>query len=476
MVHVLCGQCGRSINVPDEKAGSRVPCPRCGALVATGKLGHAGEEEEGFASQVREAMNRKVRIVCGKCGRGLRVPLNMAGKSTNCPACSERIRIPYPDEYDEAALPPITPADGPDQEIDESQTYNGDGPDQQQASTAPATAAAPSEQAPQPHAPAKSRRAMLIAAIAGGVVVAALLGILLGLAIVGGPDLPPDDETAADTGGDQPGPGATQGPDQGPAANRANPGDSAPPVHNTAPRGAQARMAVRDTETAYFAADGYYPAGPKSLYWIVTLSVTAGRDGLSLTTFGDAIALRVGGKVITPLGVVSEPGRDVLPRRAEHQQMKLEPQTTRAMRLLFEVPASADAAKIEVRGVGTADVVMIGLPAPPGEGDILGNFAETSPRNLKPLLRGGLAQAFQESPDQSLRIFRDQRNNQLRLHAPNAGANGDLKPLGNGLYEAQLGSRRGRGKVTIRVINGGKGVILYLSDEPFHQMTFLKQD
>lgn len=477
-MHVLCGQCGHSFDAPDAKRPGQVQCPQCGSVVGRSSSAAAdGHEEEGFASQAREMMSRKVRVVCGKCGRGLKVPLNMAGRSLNCPACTNRIRIPYPDEVDEASLPAIRNGDPPDQDVDESVTFAAS-EEPGQPGAAGSDTAAPAADAASANAPAQTRRPTrkkppLVALVVGGLVLAVLLGWAVGMALTDGSDEPVADPTALDGAGPSPN-GVTASPvghNGGAAQTQKAP--SVVDVEAPAPRASLARMQVTNARTEFFAADGYYPAAAQNVYWVVTVAVSAGSDEVNLATHGDGIVLKVGGKDLLPLGVPAGGGSQPLPPRALQQSLRVKPNSTQAMTLLFEVPVGADSARLAIRDVGSAEVAVAKLAAGGGEREVLGNFAEKPPRNLKPLLANGVMSALQQAAGVEFSVRRERE--ELRFNCGSAGVWGTLKPLGAGLYEANLGSGRGNLKCHLRLIDGGKAAILYLSDKPFHQMTFVKK-
>ncbi len=50
------------------------------------------------------------------------------------------------------------------------------------------------------------------------------------------------------------------------------------------------------------------------------------------------------------------------------------------------------------------------------------------------------------------------------------------KSIGGGLYQMPLRYGRADMKCTLRLVDGGKMLVLYFSEEPWNQMTFLKQE
>lgn len=107
-MEILCGQCGKTLMVDDASAGRVIRCPHCRRRIQVHPPGGpaadqraAGPDDQdipGFAEQAKAAMERKIRVVCGNCGRGLIVPARMAGRQTQCPACESAIQIPVQDE------------------------------------------------------------------------------------------------------------------------------------------------------------------------------------------------------------------------------------------------------------------------------------------------------------------------------------------------------------------------------------------
>jgi len=121
-VQLLCGQCGHTLDVDEAKAGPTVDCWHCGRMVPAPRPDDVDfeasvpaevlglKEEVGFAVLVQDAMKQKIRVACGSCGRTLTVSFRMAGRKARCPACGERLRIPFPGEEEEVEVGPPEPA------------------------------------------------------------------------------------------------------------------------------------------------------------------------------------------------------------------------------------------------------------------------------------------------------------------------------------------------------------------------------
>lgn len=111
-MQVLCGQCGRTSDVDDAVAGTTIQCPHCDHEIhipepeyPTGPASAAAADvhKEGFAGEAMKMMARKLVITCGSCGKSLKASRKFIGKKVRCPACSTRIRVPFPGD-DEPVL------------------------------------------------------------------------------------------------------------------------------------------------------------------------------------------------------------------------------------------------------------------------------------------------------------------------------------------------------------------------------------
>jgi len=107
-MQVVCGQCRQTLEIDEKLAGGSIICPHCGRQISTavaqdsaGEGQSDGERGEGFAAAAQEAMLRRIRVVCGSCGKSLLVAPRLSGKTHPCPACSKPIRIPELREADE---------------------------------------------------------------------------------------------------------------------------------------------------------------------------------------------------------------------------------------------------------------------------------------------------------------------------------------------------------------------------------------
>ncbi len=101
---------------------------------------------------------------------------------------------------------------------------------------------------------------------------------------------------------------------------------------------------------------------------------------------------------------------------------------------------------------------------------------EKPPRNLQPLLRNPVMAALQSVANHTLQIRPGSAAaDSFEVAFPDAGVSGSAKPLRPGLYEANLTAAGQQLACKFRLDSDGKRLILYLTDEPFHQITYQKK-
>ena|GEM_PF-1549139 len=76
MIKLQCKSCGQKLHVPDEHAGKRAKCPKCGSVC------------------VIPEKSTKIRFQCESCGHGMSVPQIHAGKKGRCPKCKNVVVVP----------------------------------------------------------------------------------------------------------------------------------------------------------------------------------------------------------------------------------------------------------------------------------------------------------------------------------------------------------------------------------------------
>lgn len=464
-MQVLCGQCGKTIEVEQAEVAATIICPECEHEIVVPRFdqdvapeGGADEsvyelpaEDEGFADQVKEAMSRKVQVVCGSCNRSLSVSARLAGKNARCPACGVKIRIPYPDEEAEEA------------ELEHVVAAESEQTEQLDAASAEAEFARsqipPRQVVPQPAGPSRT----FWVGVGSAAAAAALFGILI-ISYVVGPEktgTTPEGRSAGDR----------------PLANRRAPVPPVSPPAKTQPVKPPPKPPAKPTLTVLaeafddFAANGYIPARLGQTYWHITANVKAGEEPMTFRTYGADVTLTVAGKPLPSLGTRAGPMAPPLPGRK--RTVALPPNQAEKLTFVFEVPITTETATFKVGDLPGVEVKASGKPQVPPGTDLAGLYQEAAPRNLKPLLRDPVMRAIQAAPDQKMYIH-SRSADQFQVAIPAAGVLGMAKPAAVGVYQAVLSSEDNRLPCTLRSCADGRRIILYLRNEPFHQITYVR--
>jgi len=488
------------------------------------------EKDTGYAMLVREAMTRKIHVACGSCGRGLTVSFALAGKRARCPACKDLIRIPFPEEGEDIEVKPaeapkptelarepgrFQPAialdDGealanladaaaaseaeavPFEALAraaaeyEQDTYRGYGAavedegrdrlDLLAAWTAPPTngvdALAQAELTEAASAaPQIARRQQLLqkrnrVSARGWLAVAAIVLVTVGAGLWLVPKLLPKGTgpTVA-----KPGPGKG-GTTPKPVTPKPKPKPKTP---KPKPK-PQPKPATCDVVAAWadpFAGEGYAPARPDRVYRKITALVQAGDKPVSLKTYGPDITLSVGGEKYASLGSPASAG--LLAMHPAQQTVEMEPRASKRVTFLFDLPAdpaSFGAGVLDVESIAKVGVPAAAVPA----GDIPAEptkFVEAPPRNLRPMLQHPVMAAIQGAINQTLVLSNG--GAVLKITLPEASVSGTATETSPGHYQAQLKQDNATLACRLRVLDQGKRVILYLADEPFHEITYVQ--
>jgi len=539
-LQIVCGQCRHLMDLPAspgrpgqagaeaaESLGS-VACPECGHEIslsgppetevfdAAGRpigreQARSDEEERGFAEAVREALEAKVHVNCGACGRGLRAGMQMVGKKTTCPSCGERIRIPYPGREAELEADRIlaamgvefegaeAPVEAAPREADEKEILEIKAPDDQEyilqhqmadamagreildlaeaVSDLPELREAPAYDRPRA-ARADNARAVRLLLTLGAL--AAVLTLALWAAVKYWPTGEPQEGPSV-AGMDSP----AHTPDgSGLHLPRTRPAvipRTGPKVPIPVPKKVLAVSRPTQVSAGLFAGSGgYFPARAGRIYCRVKASVRAGDDPLEFDNYGSDVSLKIGAKAYPSLG---EPaGSAIVPAGPRERRIRLQPHQTVLLSVLFELPqyvgAHSESIGLVVRGVKEAPVRLGDLThvRPVKARD--GRYEEATPRNLKPLLRDPVMAAVQATSPQQLLVRAGQDGSLQFLLGGGSGRaviRGAAKGLnGDGVYEARLTDGKHTLPCALRFAHGGNEAILYLSNLPFHQITFAR--
>ena len=495
----VCGQCGRRFDVDRPEAGGRVICPKCAHPVPVpppeAELRDRGlsvglpQRTGGFAAEARRALGRKVYVVCGNCGKSLMVPGRLTGKTRRCPSCGHSILIPLPEGLELVSEEPAGATEDIDtaardredeDRIVESQRRDirgvptarsapavaGPGPAGDVARDAASKSARGEPVEPargEPVGPArKSKRTRwlrrAVVAVVGLTLLAAVGAVLYSRFAPADTD-PPDGPPKLAAGGGSNVPTGAQ-----PTTTR----QVAPPPP---PKSVPPRYRAVAAAAEVFAVGGYYPAAHDRAWWKLDVRITAGSDPLSFNTAGPDVTLMVGGKPIESLGAPG--GGGLLPSRSTPGRASLEPDETGPFKFLFDVPQALRSASLRIAGLRPTTVSPSGAAVQPGKDGLEGVYDEQLPRNLRPLLRNPVMAAIQSAPGREVIIKR--RGRLLQVFMPDAGVLGPAEPVAAGVYNVFLNYRSDTIKCRLRLFDSGRGLILYLSDQPFHQLTFRRR-
>lgn len=240
---------------------------------------------------------------------------------------------------------------------------------------------------------------------------------------------------------------------------------AAPAPPPPAPAG---EVRIAKAQASIFASGGYMPSPPGMVYWRVSASISSGKP-LMLQSAGPAVTLNVDGQDYPSLGIA--PATAARPASAIARELSLEPGKPLEATFLFLAPAEAGGGALAVKGIGKTAFLV---EQPPGGGDLSGTFAEAAPRNLRPMLPDPVMAAIQKAADQRLVIWQEGR--QYRVSIPSAGINGTARRGEGDAFVAEL-SDAGNNRLNcqLRLLEGGKRLLLYLSPEPYHQITYTRK-
>ena len=388
-----------------------------------------------------------MQVLCGQCGGTIDAEDAQVGETIHCPHCECALRVPPAEEQ------PLYAREG-------EEGRRQEGPRRLPV----AHPSAPYEEPEPPERERRKRHTMVTGLIAAGGIIAVALGLGVGIGY-----LLSSDESEALT--------EEQGTTRLPA-DRALPAPVGPSETpslapaDVAPRrkGVPHRVEMISVSTDVFATGGYCPAPVGFVYWKVKLALTAGDTFIAFGARGEDVSIKVGAKDYRSLGtLLREPD---LPIRARPGRIEVPVHQTREVELLFEVNQAGRVGELRIADVGN---LRVGPVTPPPGGDVrsaVGAYREIPPRNLKPLLRDPVMAAIQSAPDQRLVIGRER--SELTVRIDPAGVTGTVRPA-NGVLEGVVHHRGDSLICKLRPIRSGEGLILYLKDAPFHQLTYAKE-
>lgn len=241
------------------------------------------------------------------------------------------------------------------------------------------------------------------------------------------------------------------------------------PLTKPAPKPKVPVCQVVSTAVRAFASDGYFAAPLASVYCRIAAVITAGAEPVRFQTCAPDVKLICDELRYPSLGEPAD-GAAGLFARSRKTTVALQPLEKRRVTFLFELPADATQGVLFVRRVAAVDVSLPAAKPLPAD-RLAGTYVETPPRNLRPLLRDPVMAAIQTAGGEKLQITA--AADQIRVVIPRAGVYGLGRQVGPGRFRTAL--RRGGDvlQTTLRFMDGGHQLVLYLADKPFHQLTYV---
>ncbi len=472
-MQLICGQCRRWFSVPKQAPHARRVCPHCGHTFEALEPEPHGEhdrlmlqvrddiwpeQEDGFAVSARQSLGKKIEVKCEHCGREFAAGARYSGKTAICPSCSKGVPIPYlHQEHEDIALASMLRDESELQRLDLVSALQ---------SAAASTGAAPA--APQAAPVAVAERGhrtiyLWVGAGAAAVVLDLMLSVLLLPENGEGPD------------------GKIQGTQNGGSA-AANGGSHTPPIstpthdNNVADTGPATVpenpvCGLVDVQTSVFAAGGYLPAPPRHVYWKTTVRLRAGSEPLEFDSWGDDVVLLAGNDKFASLGLEGEDLK--LPSKGQKTTIKIETAESRRLTFVFETPQIMRTGRLKIKGLDDVKIELSGAPVAPASGEVVGVYAESPPRSLRPLLSGSVMSAIQNTGRHRLIITPRASGGGMDISIPEAQVGGRIVAVDRHLYKAVLTYGRDRLECLLRMV-GPHEMVLYLSTRPFHQLTYQK--
>jgi len=496
-MELLCGGCGKTLTVDDSRAGGQVRCPACGRVLQVPRLDEVSVEPEGgllvplaeeeefadeFLTKARLALKRKMLVVCGSCGQRLTVEQRLAGKVGRCPACGERIQVPAQDY--EGPEPRPGPSEQREQQVEEvldvhrpaRRAAGGPGVPQEGGVPRELVRAARAEALRRlRRGPVPSLRVVTLTC-ALSLAVGAAGGLMVGYFLWAG--------TSANPVGTGVPPDGATGTPAGPAARARVPSPSNPrsmlptPATSRGPRHvasasspAPAAVSVLERRLDVLGGGGLVPAPLGKAFLTVSLALRAGREALRLDPRDGSVWLESGGRRILPEGFAPS-GRSVVPGVADEGVLTLAPGRSGRARVVFLVPVDAAGGVLGVRGVGEAGVNAVEPAKSPAREALAGSYAEAG-RRLRLGFADPVMEAVRSSPLHELVVTAE--GDAFALSLPPTEVRGEARFLRPGEYAATLRSGTSRLACRLRLLAGARRVILYLADQPFHQVIYRRR-
>ncbi len=469
-MQLICGQCRRWFSVPDDVEEAEGACPHCGHTFqfkseepyAEGELLRLGvrddiwpEQEEGFAVDARQSLGKKIDVKCEHCGREFTAGARYSGKRALCPSCGKAVPIPYIEqEHEEDATANVLRDESEMQRLDLVSALQ---------SVSTTVTASPTDIPTVRHRRRRRRKKPYLRLGVGAVLAAVALLLVayfwptLRRSLDG--DINGQQDSDVPVVIDE---GSQQQPEVPPEQKNNVPVTPQEKV----PKHPECRLV--DVRTTIFAADGYLPAAPRSVYWKPTVRVRAGDKPLTFNSRDDVV-FQAGSDKFNSFGL--DAAGVGLPVKGRRTTIKIAPGTSKALRFVFEAPLAVRSGKLKISGLDEVSVELSGPPVAAVSDDVLGEYTESPPRTLKPLLAGAVMSAIQDAGRHRLIIKPGKSGSKMVLSIPEAQVAGRLAAADRHLYRVVLQHGGERLNCLLRRI-GKDGLVLYLSESPFHQLKY----
>ncbi len=503
-MQIVCGQCRHLFHFDGGRAA---PCPKCGheilveaELSAAAPAADADIEIEDFANAARHTMDRKLHLKCGHCGKALTVGARLAGKKRKCPACQKKVQIPYPDDKEDfGAVGTFAMLAA---EADSLDLVKEDKP------AAPAAAPAPPKA---PHRPRKEPRetpAVVVEMPAGDTSAdeaadvfpqftpprrrrrrrgrPSTIGAGLFIAILAFAGTywaydamnrkPSNPELAAGAPSPKPSQAAAPTASKAPSASPA-PSPSAAAVARATPSPSPSglpsgevpgRLKITGATRSPFLGEGYHAAGPLNLFVAVTVEITAGTYAMTVSPTAD-VFVSVDGTDTAAIGTLTS---GLVGPTTSNAAISLKPNQAGAATFVFELSQNLTGVMLRMRGAGEQPLTLEPLKFD-RSAELSGSYVESPPRNLPPLPREPILAALAGTQQIQMRILSAGGDYDVSFAV--SGITGTFKRMRPGLYSGDLKLGNSSLACKLRMIDGSKSLLLYLRDEPFHQITFVRE-
>jgi hypothetical protein len=440
-MYFVCGQCGtiNAVKGPVEASTRRARCSNCRHEIPLSPHLHGDDfdreqlfapEDASFARLARMALRERIMVICNNCESRMKVGKRLAGKVVKCPSCSGEIHVPFLDQEDQFDFSLLASAARQESEP-RREVVEMDASDYE----------AIEENVLIGHGVFKITRARLLLFVTLYLVI--MVSVLAGGLIL-------------KYFRDEPLPDAAVAVEPAP----------------TTPPSSQKDIVIRPTATLrdvrwqLFATQGYRPARPGRLYCHIALALAGGSAGLELPPAGRNVVLLWEGKRYVSLGTPLT--QAPVPVPASQSILRLDPREHRDATFVFELPATAGRAELNIDGIGQ---IALDLPAPPaGTGNFQGLWLEQPPRNLKPLLDDPIMARLQNLTAPQLHIRREGESLRLEIPAAELGGTVTTHP-DTDQADVVLSDGTNRLPCILRRTHDGR-LLLYLDEAPMHQITF----